>query len=140
MVKRLEWPSWRLGKAIPQWLAGDQLDLEHRPDSSPFLFVQGIWIPDGENVKIPVAIKVLRENTSPKANKEILDVSPCPLGNVRSPHNPLPWDCGEPPFHLFPWDYEEPPLYLLPWECEEPLGAIWAAFSSLGFEMDAPKP
>lgn len=36
---------------------------------------QGIWIPDGESVKIPVAIKVLRENTSPKANKEILDVS-----------------------------------------------------------------
>lgn len=26
-------------------------------------------------MKIPVAIKVLRENTSPKANKEILDVS-----------------------------------------------------------------
>lgn len=37
--------------------------------------LQGIWIPDGESVKIPVAIKVLRENTSPKANKEILDVS-----------------------------------------------------------------
>ncbi|NXS04394.1 ERBB2 kinase, partial [Oxylabes madagascariensis] len=36
---------------------------------------KGIWIPDGESVKIPVAIKVLRENTSPKANKEILDVS-----------------------------------------------------------------
>lgn len=36
---------------------------------------QGVWAPDGENVKIPVAIKVLRENTSPKANKEILDVS-----------------------------------------------------------------
>ncbi|KAM8945846.1 receptor tyrosine-protein kinase erbB-2 [Pelodytes ibericus] len=34
---------------------------------------KGIWIPDGENIKIPVAIKVLRENTSPKANKEILD-------------------------------------------------------------------
>lgn len=34
-----------------------------------------MWAPDGENVKIPVAIKVLRENTSPKANKEILDVS-----------------------------------------------------------------
>ncbi|NXA40955.1 ERBB2 kinase, partial [Eudromia elegans] len=34
---------------------------------------KGIWIPDGESVKIPVAIKVLRENTSPKANKEILD-------------------------------------------------------------------
>lgn len=30
-------------------------------------------------MKIPVAIKVLRENTSPKANKEILDVSPCTL-------------------------------------------------------------
>lgn len=37
--------------------------------------LQGVWAPDGENVKIPVAIKVLRENTSPKANKEILDVS-----------------------------------------------------------------
>ncbi|XP_054851220.1 receptor tyrosine-protein kinase erbB-2 [Eublepharis macularius] len=34
---------------------------------------KGVWIPDGESVKIPVAIKVLRENTSPKANKEILD-------------------------------------------------------------------
>lgn len=45
--------------------------------TSPLL--QGIWIPDGENVKIPVAIKVLRENTSPKANKEILDVSPSAL-------------------------------------------------------------
>ena len=36
-----------------------------------------MWAPDGESVKIPVAIKVLRENTSPKANKEILDVSMC---------------------------------------------------------------
>uniref|UniRef100_A0A3B5ARF5 Receptor protein-tyrosine kinase n=1 Tax=Stegastes partitus TaxID=144197 RepID=A0A3B5ARF5_9TELE len=35
---------------------------------------KGLWIPEGENVKIPVAIKVLREATSPKANKEILDV------------------------------------------------------------------
>ncbi|XP_071967601.1 receptor tyrosine-protein kinase erbB-2 isoform X2 [Engystomops pustulosus] len=34
---------------------------------------KGVWIPDGERVKIQVAIKVLRENTSPKANKEILD-------------------------------------------------------------------
>ncbi|XP_030631907.1 receptor tyrosine-protein kinase erbB-2 [Chanos chanos] len=34
---------------------------------------KGVWAPDGESVKIPVAIKVLRENTSPKANKEILD-------------------------------------------------------------------
>ena len=45
------------------------------------LSAQGIWIPDGENVKIPVAIKVLRENTSPKANKEILDVSPSTLSS-----------------------------------------------------------
>lgn len=43
---------------------------------------QGIWIPDGENVKIPVAIKVLRENTSPKANKEILDVSPSTVSSL----------------------------------------------------------
>ncbi|XP_051970903.1 epidermal growth factor receptor-like isoform X1 [Xyrauchen texanus] len=34
---------------------------------------KGLWIPEGEDVKIPVAIKVLREMTSPKANKEILD-------------------------------------------------------------------
>ncbi|XP_024140314.1 receptor tyrosine-protein kinase erbB-2 [Oryzias melastigma] len=34
---------------------------------------KGVWTPEGETVKIPVAIKVLRENTSPKANKEILD-------------------------------------------------------------------
>lgn len=38
------------------------------------LFLQGLWVPEGEDVKIPVAIKVLREATSPKANKEILDV------------------------------------------------------------------
>ncbi|XP_072536407.1 epidermal growth factor receptor-like isoform X1 [Salminus brasiliensis] len=34
---------------------------------------KGLWIPEGEDVKIPVAIKVLREVTSPKANKDILD-------------------------------------------------------------------
>ncbi|KAG8572621.1 hypothetical protein GDO81_012108 [Engystomops pustulosus] len=34
---------------------------------------QGMWTPEGENIKIPVAIKELREATSPKANKEILD-------------------------------------------------------------------
>lgn len=71
--------------------------------SHPPLPAQGIWIPDGENVKIPVAIKVLRENTSPKANKEILDVSPparppAPAGVRRPPLAglgsglPLPWD------------------------------------------------
>ena len=57
---------------------------------------QGIWIPDGESVKIPVAIKVLRENTSPKANKEILDVSvPGVSGAGDSP--PLPEPDHHPP-------------------------------------------
>lgn len=37
--------------------------------------IQGLWVPEGEDVKISVAIKVLREATSPKANREILDVS-----------------------------------------------------------------
>lgn len=39
-------------------------------------------------MKIPVAIKVLRENTSPKANKEILDVSvlAVPGGEQWPPH------------------------------------------------------
>lgn len=30
---------------------------------------RGVWIPEGENVKIPVAIKVLQEGTSPHQNK-----------------------------------------------------------------------
>uniref|UniRef100_A0A8C1LKX5 Receptor tyrosine-protein kinase erbB-2 n=1 Tax=Cyprinus carpio TaxID=7962 RepID=A0A8C1LKX5_CYPCA len=46
---------------------------------------KGIWAPDGENIKIPVAIKVLRENTSPKANKEILDEAYVMAG-VASPY------------------------------------------------------
>uniref|UniRef100_W5JY52 Receptor protein-tyrosine kinase n=1 Tax=Astyanax mexicanus TaxID=7994 RepID=W5JY52_ASTMX len=46
---------------------------------------KGIWAPDGEKVKIPVAIKVLRENTSPKANKEILDEAYVMAG-VASPY------------------------------------------------------
>ncbi|XP_072524184.1 receptor tyrosine-protein kinase erbB-2 isoform X2 [Salminus brasiliensis] len=46
---------------------------------------KGIWAPDGENVRIPVAIKVLRENTSPKANKEILDEAYVMAG-VASPY------------------------------------------------------
>lgn len=128
-------PSWRLATATLQWLVGE-------PDSSPFLFAQGIWIPDGENVKIPVAIKVLRENTSPKANKEILDVSPSSLGNVKSL-----------PFALSLGIVRTPALHRLPWECEKPLPfmlplgnvrssqvQIWAAFSSSGFEIEAPKP
>ncbi|KAM6897725.1 receptor tyrosine-protein kinase erbB-2 [Xenentodon cancila] len=46
---------------------------------------KGVWAPEGENVKIPVAIKVLRENTSPKANKEILDEAYVMAG-VTSPY------------------------------------------------------
>ncbi|XP_067930070.1 epidermal growth factor receptor-like isoform X2 [Watersipora subatra] len=34
---------------------------------------RGVWIPEGENVKIPVAIKVLQEGTSPHQNKELLE-------------------------------------------------------------------
>lgn len=30
---------------------------------------RGVWIPEGENVKIPVAIKVLQEGNSPHQNK-----------------------------------------------------------------------
>lgn len=39
---------------------------------------QGLWMPEGENVRVSVAIKVLREATSSKANKEILDVRTLP--------------------------------------------------------------
>ncbi|KAM9715657.1 receptor tyrosine-protein kinase erbB-2 [Menidia menidia] len=46
---------------------------------------KGMWAPEGEHVKIPVAIKVLRENTSPKANKEILDEAYVMAG-VTSPY------------------------------------------------------
>ncbi|XP_041829187.1 receptor tyrosine-protein kinase erbB-2 isoform X2 [Melanotaenia boesemani] len=46
---------------------------------------KGMWAPEGESVKIPVAIKVLRENTSPKANKEILDEAYVMAG-VTSPY------------------------------------------------------
>jgi L1 cell adhesion molecule len=34
---------------------------------------QGVWVPEGENVKIPVAIKVLREGTGANTSKEFLD-------------------------------------------------------------------
>lgn len=38
------------------------------------ILFQGVWVPEGENVKIPVAIKVLRDGTCPNNNKEILEV------------------------------------------------------------------
>lgn len=34
---------------------------------------KGVWVPEGENVKIPVAIKVLREGTCPSTNKDFLE-------------------------------------------------------------------
>lgn len=34
---------------------------------------KGVWVPEGENVKIPVAIKVLKEGTSANASKEFLE-------------------------------------------------------------------
>lgn len=34
---------------------------------------KGVWVPEGENIKIPVAIKVLREGTHPNTNKEFLE-------------------------------------------------------------------
>lgn len=46
---------------------------------------KGLWIPDGENVRIPVAIKVLREATSPKANQEVLDEAYV-MASVDHPH------------------------------------------------------
>ncbi|XP_062985360.1 epidermal growth factor receptor [Elgaria multicarinata webbii] len=46
---------------------------------------KGVWIPEGEGVKIPVAIKELREATSPKANKEILDEAYV-MASVDNPH------------------------------------------------------
>ncbi|PIO31668.1 hypothetical protein AB205_0128710 [Aquarana catesbeiana] len=46
---------------------------------------QGLWIPEGESIKIPVAIKELREATSPKANKEILDEAYV-MASVENPH------------------------------------------------------
>uniref|UniRef100_A0A8C6WLY2 Receptor protein-tyrosine kinase n=1 Tax=Neogobius melanostomus TaxID=47308 RepID=A0A8C6WLY2_9GOBI len=46
---------------------------------------KGLWFPEGENVKIRVAIKVLREATSPKANQEILDEAYV-MASVEHPH------------------------------------------------------
>ncbi|CAL1596691.1 unnamed protein product [Knipowitschia caucasica] len=46
---------------------------------------KGLWFPEGEQVKIRVAIKVLREATSPKANQEILDEAYV-MASVDHPH------------------------------------------------------
>uniref|UniRef100_T1IN09 Protein kinase domain-containing protein n=1 Tax=Strigamia maritima TaxID=126957 RepID=T1IN09_STRMM len=46
---------------------------------------KGVWVPEGENVKIPVAIKVLREGTGSNANKEILEEAYI-MASVEHPH------------------------------------------------------
>uniref|UniRef100_A0A8C2DYM4 Receptor protein-tyrosine kinase n=1 Tax=Cyprinus carpio TaxID=7962 RepID=A0A8C2DYM4_CYPCA len=49
-----------------------------------FLF-QGIWVPEGETVKIPVAIKILNEATGPKANVEFMDEALI-MASMEHPH------------------------------------------------------
>ncbi|XP_066540239.1 epidermal growth factor receptor-like isoform X2 [Hoplias malabaricus] len=46
---------------------------------------KGLWIPEGEDVKIPVAIKVLREVISPKHHKDILKEANA-MASVEHPH------------------------------------------------------
>uniref|UniRef100_A0A6Q2ZK33 Receptor protein-tyrosine kinase n=1 Tax=Esox lucius TaxID=8010 RepID=A0A6Q2ZK33_ESOLU len=46
---------------------------------------KGIWVPEGETVKIPVAIKILNEATGPKANVEFMDEALI-MASVEHPH------------------------------------------------------
>jgi L1 cell adhesion molecule len=46
---------------------------------------KGVWIPDAQNVKIPVAIKVLREGTGANTSKEFLDEAYI-MASVEHPH------------------------------------------------------
>uniref|UniRef100_A0AAQ4R0Q7 Receptor protein-tyrosine kinase n=1 Tax=Gasterosteus aculeatus aculeatus TaxID=481459 RepID=A0AAQ4R0Q7_GASAC len=46
---------------------------------------KGIWVPEGETVKIPVAIKILNETTGPKANVEFMDEALI-MASVEHPH------------------------------------------------------
>ncbi|XP_078459838.1 receptor tyrosine-protein kinase erbB-4-like [Lampetra fluviatilis] len=46
---------------------------------------KGIWVPEGESVKIAVAVKVLRDSASSKANKDILDEAYL-MASVDHPH------------------------------------------------------
>ncbi|XP_053720466.1 receptor tyrosine-protein kinase erbB-4-like isoform X2 [Synchiropus splendidus] len=45
---------------------------------------KGIWVPEGETVKIPVAIKILNETTGPKANVEFMDA--LIMASMEHPH------------------------------------------------------
>ncbi|XP_035704636.1 epidermal growth factor receptor isoform X2 [Folsomia candida] len=46
---------------------------------------KGVWIPEAQNVKIPVAIKVLREGTGANTSKEFLDEAYI-MASVEHPH------------------------------------------------------
>ncbi|KAG7280351.1 hypothetical protein CRUP_024143, partial [Coryphaenoides rupestris] len=46
---------------------------------------KGIWVPEGERVKIPVAVKILNETTGPKANVEFMDEALI-MASVEHPH------------------------------------------------------
>lgn len=50
---------------------------------------RGVWMPEGENVKIPVAIKVLQEGTSPHQNKVCASVDHVHKGNINLYHHYL---------------------------------------------------
>ncbi|XP_036396978.1 receptor tyrosine-protein kinase erbB-4-like [Megalops cyprinoides] len=46
---------------------------------------KGIWVPEGETVKIPVAIKILNETTGPKASVEFMDEALI-MASMEHPH------------------------------------------------------
>ncbi|XP_066517939.1 receptor tyrosine-protein kinase erbB-4-like [Hoplias malabaricus] len=46
---------------------------------------KGIWVPEGESVKVPVAIKILSEATGPKANVEFMDEALI-MASMEHPH------------------------------------------------------
>ncbi|XP_055062095.2 receptor tyrosine-protein kinase erbB-4 isoform X1 [Misgurnus anguillicaudatus] len=46
---------------------------------------KGIWVPEGETVKIPVAIKILNESTGPKANVKFMDEALI-MASMEHPH------------------------------------------------------
>uniref|UniRef100_A0A8C2HBT3 receptor protein-tyrosine kinase n=1 Tax=Cyprinus carpio TaxID=7962 RepID=A0A8C2HBT3_CYPCA len=60
-------------------------DRKHLKDCSLSQFHGGIWVPEGETVKIPVAIKILNEATGPKANVEFMDEALI-MASMEHPH------------------------------------------------------
>ncbi|KAJ8350673.1 hypothetical protein SKAU_G00258030 [Synaphobranchus kaupii] len=46
---------------------------------------KGIWVPEGETVKIPVAVKILNETTGPKASVEFMDEALI-MATMENPH------------------------------------------------------